>query len=70
MKVLKPAFKALLALLVVLSIVVGAYLAYVVLTYRRIEDNTPLAVDALRLEVHYYGQFTLSRIASVLVAQV
>ena len=46
MKVLKPVLKTFIALLIILSIVVGAYLAYVVLTYKRIEDNTPLTVDS------------------------
>ena len=45
MRVIKPVLKSALILLLVLVSVVIAYLLYVVLTYHRLEDNLPLAIE-------------------------
>lgn len=45
MRALKPILKTGLILLLTLILVVFAYLAYVVFTYHRIEDNQPLTVE-------------------------
>ena len=45
MRVIKPVLKSALILLLVLVFVVLAYLLYVVLTYHRLEDNLPLAIE-------------------------
>lgn len=45
MRVIKPAIKCICLLLAALLLVVLSYLAYVILTYDRIEDNQPLTVD-------------------------
>ena len=45
MRVIKPVLKSALILLLVLVFVVLAYLLYVVLTYHRLDDNLPLAIE-------------------------
>ncbi|MBQ7389565.1 MAG: endonuclease/exonuclease/phosphatase family protein [Clostridia bacterium] len=45
MRVIKPVLKSALILLLVLVSVVLAYLLYVVLTYHRLDDNLPLAIE-------------------------
>ena len=45
MSKLKTFFKALLCILIVLVLIVGGYVAYVFLSYQRVEDNLPLMPD-------------------------
>jgi len=45
MRVVKPIIKYSLVLLAIILLVVLSYLAYVILTYDRIEDNVPLTVE-------------------------